>query len=204
MTEQYNNDPVTRPEGDTVPTFEAPKHDSATSQQPVGEDFAASSESVGRAGELPAGEKFTPEKLGDLAIKFATETAYAAAGVANTLSEKAKELYESQRKQIAEKTPEGVDPNFRQFVDTMPDQFKVFMDDVVKAYHDMAEKGRLTVADLQAQAQNARTTKPAKDEGVSAFDLKDDAGASADAENVVAPDVTTDAYPGEAKDEFRA
>lgn len=239
MSDQYNNDPITRPEGDSVPTFEAPAQDFTPPSQPLGEDFTATSEPVGRADELPAGEKFTPEKLGDMAIKFATETAYAAAGLANTLSERAKEFYDAQRKQIAEKAPEGVDPNFRQFVDTMPDQFKTFVDDMVKAYRDMADKGRSTVADLQAQVQNAREQKPAKPENVAAFDLKDDAGASADAENVVAPDGTragsfggdtgddtfrpagnvadtfgehkldsgdqvTDAYPGEAKDEFRS
>ena len=81
---------------------------------------------------LAQGEKFTPEKLGDAAIKFATETVYAAAGLANVVAEKAKEFYDTQRKQIAENTPEGVDPNFRQFVDSMPDQFKTFMDDAAR------------------------------------------------------------------------
>ena len=75
---------------------------------------------------------------------------------ANVLAEKAKVFYESQRKEIAAKTPEGVDPNFRQFVDAMPDQFKGFIDEATKAFHDMAERGRTTVADLQHQVQAAR------------------------------------------------
>lgn len=196
--------------------------------QPEGEfveDFAANEQSdtaftAGGTSEYPAGgEKFTPEKLGDAAIKFATETAYAAAGLANVLAEKAKEFYETQRKQIAANTPEGVDPNFRQFVDAMPDQFKTFMDEATKAYHDMAEKGRKSVTDLQAQVQAAKAEREAKpDHG--AFDLKDDARATAEAETVVAPepgvatedvvvedvvvdDAVTDAYPGESKDEQR-
>ena len=153
-------------------------------------------------------EKVTPEKFAENAIKFATETAYAAAGFANVLAEKAKVFYEQQRKQIAEQTPEGVDPNFRQFVDTMPDQFKGFLDEATKAFHDMAERGRHSVADFQGQVAAARdAAKDARNDSPEAFDLKDDAAADAEAADAVAPedaqDVVTDAYPGESKDEFR-
>ena len=112
MSDQYNeyND-QTKPEGEFVEEFEVKAEDA----------------------HLAAGEKFTPEQLGDAVIKFATETAYAAAGFANVLAEKAKVFYESQRKEIAAKTPEGVDPNFRQFVDAMPDQFKGFIDEAQAA-----------------------------------------------------------------------
>ena len=192
MSDQYNetmpneNTDQTQPEGEFV------------------EEFEAKAEDV----HLAAGEKFTPEQLGDAVIKFATETAYAAAGFANVLAEKAKVFYESQRKEIAAKTPEGVDPNFRQFVDAMPDQFKGFIDEATKAFHDMAERGRTTVADLQHQVQAARdAAKDARTNPTEAFDLKDDAAATAEAADAVAPedaqDVVTDAYPGEAKDEPR-
>ena len=187
MSDQYNeyND-QTKPEGEFEKEFEVKAEDA----------------------HLAAGEKFTPEQLGDAVIKFATETAYAAAGFANVLAEKAKVFYESQRKEIAAKTPEGVDPNFRQFVDAMPDQFKGFIDEATKAFHDMAERGRTTVADLQHQVQAARdAAKDARTNPTEAFDLKDDAAATAEAADAVAPedaqDVVTDAYPGEAKDEPR-
>ncbi|HHU40152.1 MAG TPA: hypothetical protein GXZ45_12840 [Propionibacterium sp.] len=186
MSDQFNetND-HTQPEGEFVEEFEV------KADEP----------------HLAAGEKFTPEQLGDAVIKFATETAYAAAGVANVLAEKAKVFYEAQRKEIEAKAPEGVDPNFRQFVDTMPDQFKGFIDEATKAFHDMAERGRTTVADFQHQVQAARdAAKDARTE-TDPFDLKDDASATAEAADAVAPedaqDVVTDAYPGEAKDEPR-
>ena len=134
---------------------------------------------------LTAGEKFTPEKLGEAALKFATDTAYAAAGVADMIAVRARELYDTQRALIAEKTPEGVDPNFRQMVDQMPEQFKGFLDEATKAYHEMAERGRHVLADLQNQVAAARD---AKEEPVEAFDLNDGADADADAADAVAPD----------------
>ena len=170
---------------------------------------------------LAQGEKFTPEKLGDAAIKFATETVYAAAGLANVVAEKAKEFYDSQRKQIAENTPEGVDPNFRQFVDSMPDQFKTFMDDATKAFHDLSERGRTTMGDFQEQVQSAwkqwedqqREQRAAADEKTGAFDLRDAAEATSDAASAVAPeepvipapaaDAAAEEYPGEGKGDVR-
>lgn len=172
---------------------------------------------------LTQGEKFTPEKLGDAAIKFATETVYAAAGLANVLAEKAKELYDAQRKQIADNTPDGVDPNFRKFVDSMPDQFKTFMDDANKAFHDLSERGRTTMADFQDQVQHAWKQweeQREQDEKTGAFDLKDAAEATQDAEAAVAPespaspivpdthaagdsDLHVGEYPGESKGDVR-
>jgi gas vesicle protein len=152
-------------------------------------------------------------------------------GLANVVAEKAKEFYDSQRKQIAENTPEGVDPNFRQFVDSMPDQFKTFMDDATKAFHDLSERGRTTMGDFQEQVQTAwkqwedqqRDQRAAADEMTGAFDLKDAAEATSDAESAVAPEepvtsqapdagfdapaevgeVPVEEYPGEGKGDVR-
>ena len=198
MSDQYNEQ--TRPEGEVV------------------EEFEVEAEKA----HLAAGEKYTPEQLGDAVLKFATETAYAAAGAAQVLAEKAKEFYEAQRKQIAEQTPEGVDPNFRQFVDAMPDQFKGFFDEATKAFHDLAERGRHTVADFQGQVNAARgAARDARSNAPEAFDLEDDAAADASAADAVAAEdgqdvggdvpegflgsdqPMTDAYPGEAKGEAR-
>ena len=204
MSDQNNEHTV--PEGEFVESFEA------KAEQSHHEDVAADSHSVPGDAHLASGEKFTPEKLGDMAVKFATETAYAAAGLANVIADKAREFYEQQRKQIAANTPEGVDPNFRQFVDAMPDQFKGFFDEATKAFHDMAERGRTTVADFQHQVQVARdAAKDARLNPTEAFDLNDDAAATAEAADAVAPedaqdvvgDPVTDVYPGESKDEFR-
>ena len=117
-------------------------------------------------------DKMTPEKLGELAIKFATETAYAAAGFASVVAEKAKEYYESQKKHLAEKDPQAQDPNFKAFVDSMPDQNKNLLDEVQKGYKDLAEKGRNAVDTIQS-----RGTRPAADQP-GPFDINSDAPAS--------------------------
>lgn len=193
------------------------RHDEATD---AAAEQARRDEVHAVAGEptLAEGEKFTPEKLGDAAIKFATETVYAAAGLANVIAEKAKEFYDAQRKQIADNTPDGVDPNFRKFVDSMPDQFKTFMDDATKAFHDLSERGRTTMSDFQDQVQTAwKQWEEQQDEKTGAFDLKEGAEATDDAEAAVAPqeaptttepgapaaEVKVDEFPGEAKGDIR-
>ena len=129
-------------------------------------------------------EKLTPERLGERALKLAQDPAYAAAGIAQVVAEKTKELLEQQRKQIAEKSPEGVDPNFKKFVETMPDQLKVLLDDATKQFHDLAEKGREYVEHLQAHAPVKATT----DADPGAFDLKEAAEAPAQAGPMVETD----------------
>lgn len=164
------------------------------------EDFAAEQEAKDTDPKfVQNGEKLTPEALGAAALKFAQETAFAAAGLADVLAKKAKELYETQRKQLNEKTPEGVDPNFRQFVDTMPDQFKQIIDEATKAYKEMAEKGRHVVTDLETKVQTVRSEREAK-LGHGAFDIKEDAEASKDSENVVAAEDTVDV---DSKDDWK-
>lgn len=139
-----------------------------------------------------AGEKMTPEKLGEAAIKFATETAYAAAGLADIIAKKARELYEQQKAQLAEKTPEGVDPNFKQFVDAMPDQLKTFMDDAEKKLHELSERGRGVVEHMQAAAAG----KPRGDDAPGAYDTGAGADAHPDAHDVVSDPVRDPAAEG--------
>jgi hypothetical protein len=85
--------------------------------------------------------------------------------------EKTKELFEAQKSHLAEKTPEGVDPNFKTFVEQMPEQFKSLLDDAQKQIQELAERGRAAVKDMQAAA-----SKPKAE----AFDLKDDSDAPDD------------------------
>ncbi len=164
-----------------------------------------------KADDHTAKEEMTPERLGEMAIKFATETAYAAAGLANVVAAKAKELYETQKAQLAEKTPEGVDPNFKQFVDTMPDQLKTLMDEAVKGFKDLSDKGRHVVENISAQAataaekvnekvkeqadkvkEKAEEVKEKAAEAPGAFDTQADVDAPDDAETVAPEDYVDD------------
>ena len=96
-------------------------------------------------------ERLTPEKVGDAAIKFATETAYAAAGFAGLVGEKAKAFLDEQKKQYAEAHPDEDAPSAKAFLDQLSEQFTRFADDLTRGYKDMAERGRDVVRNTQAK-----------------------------------------------------
>lgn len=97
-------------------------------------------ESVPNAEDRP-----TPEKMGDAAIKFATETAYAAAGFAGLVGEKAKAFYEEQKKQYIQAHPDEDGSSAKAFLDQLSDQLTRLADDLSRGYKEMAEKGREVV-----------------------------------------------------------
>ena len=150
------------------------------------EDKLASDQAAAEAHESAEGvekapvddERITPEKLGEAAIKFATETAYAAAGFAGLVGEKAKAFYEEQRKQYAQAHPEDEDDQkSNAFLDQLSEQLNRLADDLSRGYKDMAARGREVVQ---------RTTPAQSDNGAA----KDD---SVDASNVNEGDFATDA-----------
>ncbi len=87
-------------------------------------------------------EKLTPEKLGEAAVKFATETAYAAAGFAGLVGEKAKTFYDEQKKQYTDAHPEEDGSKANSFLDQLSEQLNRFADDLTRGYRDLAERGR--------------------------------------------------------------
>ncbi len=91
-------------------------------------------------------DRISPEKLGDAAVKFATETAYAAAGFAGLVGEKAKSFYDEQKKQYVQAHPDEDAPSAKAFLDQLSDQLSRLADDLSRGYREMAEKGRAVVA----------------------------------------------------------
>lgn len=120
----------------------------------------------GPSDEQKGSERQSGEKLADQAMKFASETAYAAAGFANVVADKAKAFYETQKAQYAETHPDTTSQGAKQFLDQLSDQLTKFIDDVQKGYKDMAERGRTVVSSRGA------TTQPRDDKGP--FDMDDD------------------------------
>lgn len=105
---------------------------------------------------VDAEDRITSEKLGDAAIKFATETAYAAAGFAGLVGEKAKAFYDEQKEQYAKAHPDEDAPSAKAFLNQLSEQLGRFADDLSKGYKEMAEKGREVVS-------RADSTKDAAD-----------------------------------------
>ena len=98
-------------------------------------------------------DKLTPEKLGDAAIKFATETAYAAAGFAGLVGDKAKTFFDEQKKQYVDAHPEADGTKANSFLDQLSEQLNRFADDLTRGYRDMAERGRDVVKGNTAAKQ---------------------------------------------------
>lgn len=105
------------------------------------------------------------EKLGEQAMKFASETAYAAAGFANVVADKAKAFFETQRAQYAETHPGNTSPGAKQFLDQLSEQVNKLVEDASRGYKEMAERGR-TLVNKSPMAQPK--------DGKGPFDVDDD------------------------------
>ena len=136
----------------------------------AGEQAAAHSDSVENT---PEQDRFSAENLGEAALKVAKETAYAAAGFAGLVGEKARAFLDEQKKQYADAHPDEDAPSGNAFLDQLSEQFNRFADELSRGYRDMAEKGREVVRNTQ--------TKRAQD----------DAGTVNDGESQVDPSAPT-------------
>ena len=101
--------------------------------------------------------------MGDAAIKFATETAFAAAGFAGLVGEKAKAFYDEQRKQYVDAHPEEDGAKANSFLDQLSDQLSRFAEDLTRGYRDLAEKGREVVSRTTSSKQGEATESTVND-----------------------------------------
>jgi hypothetical protein len=123
-------------------------------------------------------EKLTPKELGDLAVKFATDTAYAAAGFANLIAEKAREFTDKQKVTLAQATAPGESADkTKELLDQFTAQVNKFVEEVGHTYKELADRGRDAVAKMQSQAA-ARAEAPKGDDKPGPFDMMDDADAA--------------------------
>ncbi len=146
-------------------------HDSNINESTINEspedkqasDEAAEAHEPGEAIEnAPGDERLTPEQIGEAARKVATETAYAAAGFAGLVGEKARAFYDEQKKQYADAHSDEDAPSAKAFLDQLSEQLNRFADDLSRGYRDMAERGRDVVkGNTAARRGQADTTTEA-------------------------------------------
>lgn len=106
-------------------------------------------------GAARADDRITPEKVGDAAVKLATEAAYAAAGFAGLVGEKAKAFYDEQRTQYAKAHPDEDPDSAKAFLGQLSEQLSRLADDLTRGYRDLAQKGRVVVSrDTPGAAQS--------------------------------------------------
>lgn len=93
--------------------------------------------------EAHDGPRTQGEKIAEDMRRLAKEGAFAAAGFAGFVSEKAKEFYDEQRTQYRQAHPDAdTEPGAKEFLGQMREKLHEFVDGLTKAWQDMAERGR--------------------------------------------------------------
>lgn len=135
-------------------------NENAEDKRASDEAAAAAHEPTEEVESAPRGEdRLTPEKVGDAAVKFATETAYAAAGFAGLVGEKAKAFFDEQKEQYAKSHPDEDAPTAKAFLGQLSEQLNRLADELSRGYQEMAVKGR----DVVARSNPARRAEPGHD-----------------------------------------
>lgn len=132
------------------------------------------------------GERISAKEFGDIAAKFASETAFAAAGLANLVAEKAREFTDKQRAALADAAGDAapVDQT-KAFLDQVSAQMNKLVEELGHTYKDLADRGRDAVAKMQAQA----AARPDPKDAPGMFDIVEGAETAEPANTVAENDV---------------
>ncbi len=104
--------------------------------------------------------------------KFAADAAYALAGVAGMLGDKAREFYDEQRAEYAKTHPDVDSPGAKEFLSQLGTHLDKFVEELSKGFQELSARGREVVArSTQDQAPAApEETVTAPDESESPSD----------------------------------
>lgn len=99
---------------------------------------------------MPTKTAITPERVGKLALKVATEAAYVVAGLADVLAGTVQDVISDRRQQLSDRKAAGAPSATtaaKQFARELPDQLKSFVDELNNAYQDLSARGRHVMQD---------------------------------------------------------
>ena len=82
------------------------------------------------------------EKLDDAALRFMTDAAYAVAGFAGLVGEKARTFYDEQRAEYARTHPDVESPGAKEFLEQLGNHLNRFVDEISRGFRDLSDKGR--------------------------------------------------------------
>ena len=85
------------------------------------------------------------ERLDDAALRFVADAAYAVAGFAGLVGERAKAFYDEQRAEYAKTHPDVESPGAREFLEQLGSHLNRFVDDINRGFRDLSDKGREVV-----------------------------------------------------------
>ena len=82
------------------------------------------------------------ERLDDAALRFMADAAYAVAGFAGLVGERARAFYDEQRAEYAKTHPDVESPGAREFLEQLGSHLNRFVDEINKGFRELSDKGR--------------------------------------------------------------
>ena len=116
--------------------------------------------------ETPEGEMIpeqTPrsrtdnERLDDAARRFVADAAYAVAGFAGLVGEKARTFYDEQRAEYAKTHPDVESPGAKEFLEQLGSHLNRFVDEISRGFHDLSDKGREVMKSRPVNPETEKT-----------------------------------------------
>ena len=108
------------------------------------------------------------EKLDDAALRFMTDAAYAVAGFAGLVGERARAFYDEQRAEYAKTHPDVESPGAREFLEQLGSHLNRFVDEINKGFRELSDKGREVMKSRPVNPETEKTeptdTEPAAPE----------------------------------------
>ena len=115
-------------------------------------------------GEIIPGEtgrdRTDNEKLDDAALRFMADAAYAVAGFAGLVGERARAFYDEQRAEYAKTHPDVESPGAREFLEQLGSHLDRFVDEINRGFRELSEKGRDVVGRRTEQAETPKPEEP--------------------------------------------
>ena len=108
------------------------------------------------------------ERLDDAALKFMADAAYAVAGFAGLVGERARAFYDEQRAEYAKTHPDVESPGAREFLEQLGSHLNRFVDEINKGFRELSDKGREVMKSRPVNPETEKTeptdTEPAAPE----------------------------------------
>ena len=82
------------------------------------------------------------ERLDDAALRFMADAAYAVAGFAGLVGERARTFYDQQRAEYAKTHPDVESPGAKEFLEQLSSYLNRFIDEINRGFRDLSDKGR--------------------------------------------------------------
>ena len=108
------------------------------------------------------------EKLDDAALRFMADAAYAVAGFAGLVGERARAFYDEQRAEYAKAHPDVESPGAKEFLEQLGSHLNRFVDEINKGFRELSDKGREVMKSRPVNPETEKTeptdTEPAAPE----------------------------------------